>query len=482
MSLRRRVLVGFLAVAVVLVGANVALFGTFRSFLLDRIDRQLATAGAPLAARPLLGAGGRVTNPALAEEVLTEYFIAAGDPAAGTLTRFTSALAEADRPGPDLEVSEIVTHLTPSGEAAVPWTASAQSGGGRWRLVALEGPRGRLVVVVGLDLEELEATLARIRFVQLTATALVLAALGAVSWWMLRLGVHPLAAMAETADAIAAGDLSRRVEHVDERTEVGRFGVALNAMLARIEQAFRAREESEERVRQFAADASHELRTPLTSIRGYAELWRAGGLRREEELADAMRRTEEEAARMGALVEDLLLLARFDREPTLELATVRLDELAADGVRDARAVEPDRPFEVRLEPVTVEGDPVRLRQVVANLLANARVHTPASAGVRVAVRASGDRGVLEVEDDGPGMDAETTAHVFDRFFRSDASRTRDVGGSGLGLAIVAAVAAAHGGSARAESFLGRGSRFTVEIPVSSSAGVPTALDEDASTS
>lgn len=482
MSLRRRVLVGFLAIAVVLVGANVALFGTFRSFLVDRIDRQLATAGAPLAARPLLGAGGQLANPALAEELLTEYFIAVGDPGTGSLTRFTSALAKADQPGPDLEGAQLVEHLTLRGNVPVPWTVPAESGGGRWRLVALEGPRRRFVVVIGVDLGELEATLAHIRFVQLTATALVLAALGAVSWWMLRLGVHPLVAMAETADAIAAGDLSCRVEHVDERTEVGRFGVALNAMLARIEQAFRAREESEERVRQFAADASHELRTPLTSIRGYAELWRAGGLRQDDELAEAMRRTEEEATRMGALVDDLLLLARFDREPTLELATVRLDELAADGVRDARVVEPDRTFEIALEPVTVEGDSVRLRQVVANLLANARVHTASGVSIRVAVRAADGKGVIEVEDDGPGMDAETAAHVFDRFFRADASRARDAGGSGLGLAIVAAVAEAHGGSARAESSPGGGSRFTVEIPISSPTDAAVQLDEDSSSS
>ena len=482
MSLRRRVLVGFLTVAVVLVGANVALFGTFHSFLLDRIDRQLAAAGAPLAARPLFSSGGRVTNPALAEDVLTEYFIAAGDPGAGRLTRFTSALSETDQPGPELAASEIAAHLTTRGETPAPWTAPAESGGGRWRLVALDGPRQNLVVVVGVDLAELQATLARTRFIQFMATALVLAALGAVLWWMLRLGVHPLAAMAETADAIAAGDLTRRVDQVDERTEVGRFGVALNAMLSRIEEAFRSREESEDRVRQFAADASHELRTPLTSIRGYAELWRAGGLRRDDELAEAMRRTEEEATRMGVLVEDLLLLARFDREPTLELDSVRLDQLAADGVRDAQAVEPDRRFEVDLEPVTVEGDAVRLRQVVANLLSNARAHTPLGAEVRVAVRATGRWAVLEVEDDGPGMDAETAAHVFDRFFRADASRTRDAGGSGLGLAIVAAVAAAHGGRARAKSSQGRGSRFTVEIPISSAQRSATGANEDSSTS
>jgi two-component system OmpR family sensor kinase len=327
------------------------------------------------------------------------------------------------------------------------------------------GPRQARIVVVGVSLDDMESTLGRIRRIQLLATAAVLLALGAVSWWMLRLGVHPLAAMATTADAIAGGDLSHRVEHSDDRTEAGRLGSALNSMLARIEEAFRQREASEAKVRQFAADASHELRTPLTSIQGYAELWRAGGLRNKKELGEAMRRMEQEAQRMAALVEDLLLLARLDQHRPVERGPVQFDEIAADAVRDAKAVEPDRPVALVADSVLVDGDESQLRQVVANLLANVRVHTPAGTPVRVSVHAVDGVGRLSVADEGPGMEPEVAAKVFERFYRADPSRARAAGGAGLGLSIVAAVAEAHGGRAAVESEVGRGSRFTVDLPL-----------------
>jgi two-component system OmpR family sensor kinase len=291
---------------------------------------------------------------------------------------------------------------------------------------------------------------------------------------MLRLGVHPVEDMARAADAIAGGDLSQRVEHPSEQTEAGRLGVALNSMLARIEEAFRAREASEARVRRFAADASHELRTPLTSIQGYAELWRAGGLRSETELADAMRRMENEAHRMAALVEDLLLLARLDQRRPLDLGRVRLDRLVTDAVRDARAVEPDRPIDLDAAAVVVHGDDQRLRQVVGNLLSNVRAHTPPGTPVRVSVAVAGDRARLEVADEGPGMDAEVAAKVFERFFRADDSRARAAGGTGLGLSIVAAIAEAHGGTAGVESEPGGGSRFVIDLPLAPPEAPPEA--------
>jgi two-component system OmpR family sensor kinase len=287
-----------------------------------------------------------------------------------------------------------------------------------------------------------------------------------VSWWVLRLGVHPIEDMAVAADAIAAGDLSRRVDHPGAGTEAGRLGIAFNAMLERITQAFREREASEERVRRFAADASHELRTPLTSILGYAELWRAGGLRDQAQLGDAMGRVEQEGRRMAALVEDLLLLARLDQHRAPERAPVRLDLLVDDAVRDARAVEPDRPIDVAVTPVVVEGDEAQLRQVVGNLLTNARTHTPAGTPVHVAVSLDGasGRARFEVADEGPGMAPEVAAKVFDRFYRADSSRARAAGGTGLGLAIVQGIADAHGGKASVSSEVGRGSRFVVELP------------------
>ena len=463
MSLRRRVLVGFLVVAGVLVLTNLALSSTFRSFLLDRVDRQLLD----VVSRPLFrGERGRRPGQVPGQpQALTEYFIAVGDPTGANLTPLRSAFGAEDRPPPRLEQEQVLAHAAAGGQPPEPFTAPAERDRGSWRLVAVADRFDGDLAVVGISLDEVDATLARIRVVQVAGTAAVLAALGVVSWWMLRLGIQPLEDMARTADAIAAGDLSRRVEPVAAGTETGRLGTALNAMLERIEDAFRAREASEARVRQFAADASHELRTPLTSIQGYTELWRAGGMRSEEELAEAMRRMEQEAHRMAALVEDLLLLARLDQRRPLERAGVRLDVITADAVRDARAVEPDRPIEVSLEPVTVDGAEAHLRQVVANLLANARVHTPAGTPVRASVTAEDGSAQLEVADEGPGMEPEVVARVFERFYRADPARARAGGGAGLGLAIVAAIAEAHGGRAWAESEAGRGSRFVVELPL-----------------
>ena len=466
MSLRRRLLAGLIGVAAVLIITNVVLSSTIQRFLLDRVDRQLIE----VASRPIFGGDGDGHGPGGGPrgfpedtQTLSEYFIATGDPTEGTLEPLGSAFYDEDE-APLLVSNELLAHLTSRRAEPRPYTATAVRGDGNWRVVAVED-RGS-VTVVGLSLDSVENTVDRIRLVQVFGTLSVLSALGLVSWWMLRLGVHPIEDMARTADAIAAGDLSQRVEHPGEGTEAGRLGVALNTMLTRIEDAFRAREASEDRVRRFAADASHELRTPLTSIRGYAELWRAGGLRDSEELSEAMRRMEQEAARMGTLVEDLLLLARLDQRRPLELSQVRLDQIAADAVKDAKAVEPDRPIELAAAPVIVHGDEMRLRQVVANLLANASAHTPAGTPVRVSVSTDAGRARLEVADQGPGMAPEVAAKVFERFYRADKSRARARGGTGLGLSIVAAIAEAHGGHADVSSEPGRGSTFVVDLPVS----------------
>ncbi|HUQ39968.1 MAG TPA: HAMP domain-containing sensor histidine kinase [Acidimicrobiales bacterium] len=463
MSLRRRLLVGLVAVAAVLVVTNVVLAGIFESFLLDRVDRQLvAVTGRPAMRRPAGPAGGRPgPPPGEGAETLSEYYIAVGTPDGSTFVRVASAFSSSA--APRLDATEILGHAATAGAPPVPFTTGAASGPGRWRLVAVQGRNGA-VTVVGLDLAGLNATVRRVRSVQVFGTIAVLSALGLVSWWVVRLGVHPIEDMAEAADSIAGGDLDQRVAHPPASTEAGRLGVALNAMLDRIQDAFRAREESEQRVRRFAADASHELRTPLTSIQGYAELWRAGGLRDEDALADAMRRIEQEANRMGALVEDLLVLARLDQGRPLDATPVRLDVLVADAVRDARAVEPDRDIELTTEEVTVTGDELRLRQVVANLLANVRSHTPVTAAVRVSVATEDGTAVVTVADEGPGMTPDVAAHVLERFYRADASRSRDAGGAGLGLSIVDAIVEAHGGAVTVESEPGRGSRFAVRLP------------------
>ncbi|HUP87476.1 MAG TPA: HAMP domain-containing sensor histidine kinase [Acidimicrobiales bacterium] len=462
MSLRRRLLLGLVTIAAVLVVTNLTLANRYESFLLDRVDRQLIDVASRPVFRGERGPGRRGPD----EETLSEYFIAVGNPLSGEMHTAPSAFADERRPPPKLVAADITTRaqqLQPE-----PFNAGAQSGSGTWRLIAVQNPRFGDVTVVGLSLSEIAATMDRMRAVQALGTLAVLATLGLVSWWVLRLGLHPLEDMAVAADAIAAGDLSRRVTPPSAGTEAGRLAVAFNAMLERIQQAFREREASEERVRRFAADASHELRTPLTSILGYAELYRAGGLRAKDELGGAMARMEQEGHRMAALVEDLLQLARLDQHREPERVHVQLDELAEDAVRDARAVEPDRPITSELAPVAVEADSAQLRQVLGNLLSNARLHTPPGTPVHVRVAKRGATAVLEVADEGPGMEPAVAEKVFDRFFRVDASRARAAGGTGLGLAIVEGVVTAHGGRVRVESSPGKGSRFVVELRASGS--------------
>jgi two-component system OmpR family sensor kinase len=306
-----------------------------------------------------------------------------------------------------------------------------------------------------------------------------------------RSGLRPLEEVEQTAEAIARGDLSRRVPVRRPGSEVGRLASAFNTMVERIENAFRARERSEvsariseERMRQFVADASHELRTPLTSIRGYAELYRQGAATSPEDVAGVLRRIEDQASRMGLLVDDLLLLARLDQQRPLERARVDLAVLAVDAVSDAHAVAPDRSVGLRLPPATtgdgdedgdedgdgpaevpVIGDEDRLRQVLGNLVNNALLHTPPGTPVEVRVRAAGREGVLEVADKGPGLPRDQAERVFERFYRADKARGRANGGTGLGLAIVAAIVAAHGGRVEVRTAVGVGTTFRVLLPL-----------------
>jgi two-component system OmpR family sensor kinase len=282
---------------------------------------------------------------------------------------------------------------------------------------------------------------------------------------VLRLGVRPLKRMTATAGAIAAGDLSQRVPDQPEGSEARDLGDALNSMLTTIEGAFAQQSASEARLRRFVSDASHELRTPVTTIRGYAELYRHGGLREPGDLDQAMRRTEQESVRMASLVDDLLLLARLDEGRLLHREPVDLGVLGIEAAADARAVAPDRTITAEVaEGVMVEGDEYRLRQVVGNLVGNALDHTPTGTSVSVRVSDGDERAVVEVHDDGPGMEPEVAARAFERFSRADASRSRHAGGAGLGLAIVQAIVVAHGGAVALESEPGRGTTVRVELP------------------
>ena len=348
-------------------------------------------------------------------------------------------------------------------------TFNARSSGASstgFRVLEQRIPQVQRILIVAVPLTETSQTLDRLLGIEILVSALVLAALAAAAWWLIKRDLRPLETMAETADAIAAGDLSQRVEPAESRTEVGRLGLSLNEMLARIEQALAERAATEERLRRFLADASHELRTPLTSIRGYAEVFERGAKDDPEDLATAMRRIEEESRRMGVMVEELLVLARLGEGRQPEMKPVDLSAVVGDAVSDARAAAPDRTIDLEAaDAVTVTGDDLQLRQVVANLLANAREHTPEGTPVHVGLADGDGHAELTVADEGPGLPPGETDKVFEPFYRADPSRARDTGGAGLGLAIVAAIVAAHGGEVAAASPDGGGATFTVRLPL-----------------
>ncbi|MBO0803427.1 MAG: HAMP domain-containing histidine kinase [Nocardiopsaceae bacterium] len=343
-----------------------------------------------------------------------------------------------------------------------------------WRLAdggAASGgnlPPGENVILIGRPESALGSQVHGLVTAELITGGTLLALVAACGSWLIRSGLAPLDRMARTADLIAgSGDLTARMPGTDSRQETGRLAAAINTMLGRIQQLFRAQLESEQKVRQFAADASHELRTPLTTIRGYAELYRQGALG-PAELPNAMRRIEAEADRMSMLVAELLELARLDRGSSLDLTETDLAALARDAVADARAVEQDRPVTADVPPeLLVTADESRIRQVLANLLANVRAHTPPGTPATVRICRAGDSAVLEVADEGPGMPEQEAAMAFDRFYRgthAGGQRPGEAPSSGLGLAIVQAIADAHGGSARLRSGPGRGTCVQILIP------------------
>jgi two-component system OmpR family sensor kinase len=333
-----------------------------------------------------------------------------------------------------------------------------------YRLAARENHDGSWSAAA-VPLTDAQQTLRRLLRIEGLVIAGILLALGALAWWLVRIGLRPLERIGATAGAIAGGDLTRRVDHATPRTEVGRLGIALNRMLDRLEEAFSKQRASEDRLRTFLADASHELRTPLASIRGYAELFRIGAAREPEDTEKAMRRIEAEAARMGVLVEDLLTLARLDEVRDLIREDVDLGRLAGDAVDDARATAPDRAIDLTtIGSAHVVGDPHQLRQVLGNLLRNALVHTPAGTPIEVEVRDEGTGTLLEVRDHGPGLPIDESDALFERFWRAEHGRKQGKAGAGLGLAIVAGIVAAHHGSVHAENAAGGGARFTVRLP------------------
>lgn len=462
MSLRKRLVLAMVALVTVgLVAASAATYGFLRASLLTRVDAQLrgsAAAGTRELFAPDRGPfarrGGSVTGGVTYAGLID---------ATGQVTAERTFGFVANDTPPDL-TAELMTERVTDPRFV---TTGARGSSLTYRVLLLP-LRGGGAVALAIPLDDVNATLARLLAVEAIVTVAVLLAVVAMAMALVRVGLHPLREIEMTAQEIAAGDLTRRVEPTDTRTEIGRLGSALNVMLERIGSAFAQKEASEARLRRFVADASHELRTPLTSIRGYAELFRRGADRRPDDLADAMRRIESESERMGGLVDELLLLARLDQGRPLDREAVDLALIVADAVEDARVSDPARTIEISgVASAVFQGDEARLRQVIANVLTNSLVHTPSEAAIRVRVDAGVDDVTVEIADDGPGMSAEHVQRAFDRFFRVDPARTRDTGGTGLGLSIVSAIIQAHGGTISLTSEAGAGTQVTIRLPSNS---------------
>ncbi len=454
MSLKARLLAGMAVVSFVLVAVAVIIARTTEANLVDRVDHQLASSAARA-----LPPGITAFNPPDPQFTrLASLYVAQVQD--GHIYSVIQPNVTGENPGLPRYTLDQALQSARTSEA---FTVSSTSGSGRYRVLAARVPGA--VNVVALSLRDVDATMGRLQWVLIAAVGVVIGILGFVVFWVLRLGVRPLKRMTKTAGAIAAGDLSQRVPAEAKGTEARELGDALNTMLTTIEGAFAERAASETQLRRFVADASHELRTPLTTIRGYADLYRHGGLSEPADLDQAMRRTEQESIRMASLVDDLLLLARLDEGRPLARRPVDLGVLGVDAAADARAVAPDRVISADVaEGVTVEGDEDRLRQVLGNLMRNALVHTPAGTSVSVHVHNGGGRAVVEVHDDGPGMAPDVAERAFERFSHADASRSRHAGGAGLGLAIVQAIVVAHGGQVALHSAPGAGTTVRVELP------------------
>jgi two-component system, OmpR family, sensor kinase len=456
LSLKARLVLGVIAMSAIgLAAADVATYASLRSFLVDRTDESLADLARGAERDLRHSCGGRDGHGPPGASPSDFFQIRAVD---GTVqcTFQVTGFGETESPSPPSLPATIA--------APAAFTAPAEDGSGRYRVRA-ELERGGETIVVASPLDDVDATLRRLLLIMLLVTFAVLAALVVLGLWVVGLGLRPLEAIGSTAAAIAGGDLSRRVERAEPRTEVGRLGLALNAMLGQIERAFNAQAASERRLRRFVADASHELRTPLSAVRAYAELFTRGAERRPTDLARSMAGITRESERMSVLVDDLLLLARLDEGRPLEREPVALDAVVGEAVETAQTVEPERPILLEAQPAAVVGDRERLRQIVDNLLANVRAHTPPGAPVSVRVGRENGSALIEVADSGPGMTAGETERAFERFYRADQSRSRASGGAGLGLSIVAAVADAHGGSVAAESEPGRGATFRITLPL-----------------
>ena len=468
-SLRNRLTIGVLVLSAIgFVGAGVGSQALLRDFLINQVDDQLLSVVGGTAER--LDRAGIANDddddsPTTARSVTplnrvpTSISVTVLDPFGNLIGGI----------GGDLnsnKITDYVTGLLPGQVAAYgsePFTIEAP--GPDFRVATTVLPSSLGSVIVAQSLADFDRTTRQIGSVLLIIGSLVLLFIAIASRQVIKVGMRPLEKIEETAEKIAAGDLSARLDNFEPDTEVGRLSTSLNTMLSRIEQSFDARMQSEEKLRRFVADASHELRTPLTAIRGFAELHRQGAVPEGEKTNELIARIEKESMRMGYLVEDLLMLARMDQSRELIISEVNLSELVQEAVTSAQAAGPDHVITTNISAgVVTKGDADKIYQVVTNLLANARAHTPAGTTITVSTFSDGKDSFITVADNGPGLSAEDQARIFERFYRVDASRQRNSkDGSGLGLSIVDAVMRAHEGEVTVASELGKGATFTLRF-------------------
>jgi two-component system, OmpR family, sensor kinase len=506
MSLRTRLLIAIGVIALVALAiADVVTYSALESFLYQRADQQLdqfngryenlvesgqlltpaACAGPGQFAPGFRGSGESDGDDTPPSNAIQAFAVEVRSASSGGIVDSQSCAAYVNGTAYTPQISGTIPGLPArggAGQVAYFDAPATQAGGPAFRVRATSLGDGE-VLIVAQPLGDIGSTLHHLMLVELAVTgaAVVVALIGGL--WLVRIGLRPLRDMELTAESIAAGNLTERVPGENDSTEVGRLARTLNVMLSRIESAFSARLASESRLRasdqqlrRFVADASHELRTPIAAISAYAELFGRGASEQKEDLERLMGGIRNETSRMEHLVADLLLLARLDEGRPMERRSVDLVALCAEAVHTASTVGPGWPvtFEAS-RPIEVMGDATSLRQVVDNLLGNVRAHTPSGTTARVRVDADEDGAIITVSDTGPGMEPDEAAHVFERFYRSDPSRSRAHGGAGLGLSIVSAIVVAHGGTVAAHGAAGAGTTFTVHLPASPPTDSPAPL-------
>ena len=477
-SLRSRLTLGIVILSAIgFIAASIATQSLLKSYLTKEVDNQLAEITS--------GTFARIERSGIAHEVNESHLSDDGPhqrgqglgtpltriPTSASLTLLDAQGTVVGGLGGDLNATSIndnLAGLLPEEVAQhgdKPFTIHAP--GPDFRVIARALPNNAGTIVAAQSLRDLERTTSRLGFLFSLIGFALLLMIAFAARTVIKVGLRPLEDAEKTAEEIAGGNLSARMPEANPSTEVGRLVTSLNTMLARIEDSFAVRTESENKLRRFVADASHELRTPITAIRGFSELHRQGAVTGEKETTELIGRIENESKRMGSLVEDLLLLARLDQAREMDSKPVDINKVVEDAVISARAAGPDHPVTLNSsnDEIFTLGDEVRIHQVVANLLANARAHTPAGTPITVSVKST-DAGVeVSVADKGPGLNAEDQKRIFERFYRADASRVRTgADGSGLGLSIVDAVMRAHGGSVSVQSTPGEGAVFTLLFP------------------